>query len=63
MLETDAPYLLPRDLAAAAEVAPQRARLPAAHRATVAALRGESLAELAEATTQNAVRFFGLPEP
>jgi len=60
MIETDAPYLLPRDL----EPRPKsRRNEPAflAHIArTVAALRGESLEDLAAATTQNAVRFFGL---
>jgi TatD DNase family protein len=61
MLETDAPYLLPRDLVprpAARRNEP--AFLPHIAR-TVAQLRGESFASLAEATTQNAVRFFGLP--
>jgi TatD DNase family protein len=62
MIETDAPYLLPRDL----EPRPKSRRnepayLPHIAR-TVASLRGESPQELAEATTRNAVRFFGLTD-
>jgi TatD DNase family protein len=62
MLETDAPYLLPRDLVPS----PKSRRnepcyLPHIAR-TVAALRGESLEELAAATTRNATRFFALPD-
>ena len=60
MLETDAPYLLPRDLSP-----PPKSRrnepcfLPhIAH--TVAQLRGESLEALAASTTHNATRFFRL---
>jgi TatD DNase family protein len=60
LLETDAPYLLPRDLSPA----PKSRRNEPAYlphiAATVAALRGESLASVAEAATQNAVRLFGL---
>lgn len=60
MIETDAPYLLPRDL----EPRPKsRRNEPAflAHIArTVASLRSESPDVLAAATTRNAVRFFGL---
>ena len=60
MLETDSPYLLPRDL----EPRPASRRnepefLPHIAR-TVAGLRGELLATLAAATTRNAVQFFGL---
>jgi TatD DNase family protein len=63
MIETDAPYLLPRDL----EPRPQSRRnepsfLPHIAR-TVAALRGESLSRVAAATTDNALRFFGLQAP
>lgn len=61
MLETDAPYLLPRDLAPA----PRSRRNEPAHLphigAVVARLRGESLESVAEHSTRNAVRFFGLP--
>ena len=60
LLETDAPYLLPRDLAPT----PKSRRNEPAYlphiAATVAVLRGESLASVAEAATQNAVRLFGL---
>ena len=60
LLETDAPYLLPRDLAPQ----PKSRRNEPAYlphiAATVAALRGESLASVAEAATQNALRLFGL---
>jgi TatD DNase family protein len=60
MLESDAPYLLPRDL----RPAPRSRRnepayLPHIAR-TVAEIRGESPAAVAAVTTQNAVRFFGL---
>jgi len=60
MLETDAPYLLPRDL----KPQPKSRRnepchLPHIARA-VAALRGESVDDLAASTTRNAIRFFGL---
>jgi TatD DNase family protein len=60
MLETDAPYLLPRDLAPK----PKSRRnepwfLPhIAH--AVAQLRGETLETVAASTTNNAIRFFGL---
>jgi TatD DNase family protein len=60
MMETDAPYLLPRDL-----VPPPKSRrnepcfLP--HIAgAVARLRGQILQELAASTTANAGRFFGI---
>jgi len=60
MLETDAPYLLPRDL----EPKPKSRRnepsfLPHIAR-VVAALRGESAQCVAAATTRNAERLFGL---
>jgi TatD DNase family protein len=63
MLETDAPYLLPRDL----EPRPKSRRnepcyLPHIARA-VAQLRGEAPDDLAASTTRNAIRFFGLEEP
>ena len=63
MVETDAPYLLPRDLAP-----PPKSRrnepchLPHIARA-VAHLRGESFAAVAASTTRNAIRFFGLEAP
>jgi TatD DNase family protein len=60
MLETDAPYLLPRDL----DPRPKSRRnepcyLPHIARA-VAHLRGEPPDALAASTTRNAIRFFGL---
>ncbi len=63
LIETDGPYLLPRDL-------PERPRdrrnepvfLPHILRA-VAAARGEPADELAATTTAAARRLFGLPEP
>ncbi len=60
MVETDAPYLLPRDL----DPRPASRRnepcyLPHVVRA-VAHLRGESFNTVAAATRRNAVRFFGL---
>jgi TatD DNase family protein len=63
MLETDAPYLLPRDLVPV----PKSRRnepcyLPHIARA-VARLRGESLEAVAASTTRNAARFFGLAAP
>jgi TatD DNase family protein len=61
LLETDAPYLIPRS------ITPSKARprrnepclLPHVA-AAVAAARGVSVAQVAEATTRNAVRVFGL---
>ena len=63
MLETDAPYLLPRDI----EPRPKARRnepafLPYVARA-VAALRAEPLEELAASTTRNAIGFFRLGGP
>ena len=60
MLETDAPYLLPRDL----NPQPKSRRnepgyLPHIARA-VASLRGEDIVTVAQSTTRNAIRFFGL---
>lgn len=60
MIETDAPYLLPRDL----PVRPASRRNEPAYlphiAAAIAALRAESEDAVAQATTRNAVRFFGL---
>jgi TatD DNase family protein len=63
LLETDGPYLLPRDLLPRP---PSRRNEPAflAHiAAAVARLRGESLADCAAHTTEAARRLFGLPGP
>lgn len=62
MIETDAPYLLPRDL----RPPPKSRRNEPCYlphiAASVAHLRGESLESLAASTTRNAGRFFGLGE-
>lgn len=61
MIETDAPYLLPRNL----NPRPQTTRNEPCHLAhigrMVAEIRGMPYEELAAATTANARRFFGLP--
>ena len=61
MIETDAPYLLPRNL----PLRPKTTRNEPCHLAhigrTVATIRGMPYEELAAATTANARRFFGLP--
>jgi len=63
MLETDSPYLLPRDLTPR----PKSRRNEPMHLAhiveTVAACRQMEPAELARATTRTARTFFGLEEP
>ena len=60
MIETDAPYLLPRDIVPRPKSRRNEpAFLPHIARA-VAVLRGESPDALAAATARNAVRFFGL---
>src|SRR5262245_20154808 len=61
LIETDGPYLLPRDL----EPKPQSRRnepmyLPHVLQA-IATARGQSAAELAAITTRNALTFFGWP--
>ena len=59
LIETDGPYLLPRDL----RPKPASRRNEPAHLphilATIAAARGEPIDALAEQTTRNAVRLFG----
>jgi TatD DNase family protein len=60
MLETDAPYLLPRDLVPMPKSRRNEPRyLPHVAR-VVAALRDTDVDALAAATTANARRFFGL---
>jgi TatD DNase family protein len=62
MIETDGPYLLPRDLVPKpASRRNEPAFLPHVA-AVVAAARGESVAALARHTTATASAFFGLPE-
>lgn len=62
MIETDAPYLLPRDL----DPKPKTRRNEPMYLRhiceTVAAARGESAEEVAASTTATARKFFGLPE-
>jgi TatD DNase family protein len=59
MIETDAPYLMPRDLQPKPASRRNEPRyLPHILR-TVAACRGEPVEAVAEATTRNAVTFFG----
>ena len=61
MIETDAPFLLPRDL----RPKPKSSRNEPCHLPhigqAIADLRGLAIADLAEATTNNAQQFFGLP--
>jgi TatD DNase family protein len=62
LIETDAPYLLPRDLTPRpASRRNEPCYLPHILQA-VARARGDTEAELAAATTQNALRLFGWPE-
>ena len=61
MLETDAPYLLPRDLAPKPAARRNEPQFLAHVAERVAAARGESLEQLAAHTTRTAREFFGLP--
>jgi TatD DNase family protein len=62
MIETDGPYLLPRDLVPKpASRRNEPAYLPHIA-AAVAKARGESFEQLARSTTTTARRFFRLPE-
>ena len=60
MLETDAPYLLPRDLVPRPKSRRNEPRFLPHIAAAVAQLRGETVEAVAASTTQNAARFFGL---
>lgn len=60
MLETDAPYLLPRDMVPRPKSRRNEPGYLPHIAATVAQLRGETLQAVAESTTHNAVRLFGL---
>jgi TatD DNase family protein len=60
MLETDAPYLLPRTLSPKPSHRRNEPAFLPAVLAETARSRGEDPARLAEATTANACRFFGL---
>jgi TatD DNase family protein len=59
MLETDAPYLLPRDLVPRPKSRRNEPRYLPHILAAVAACRGEPVTTIAEATTRNAMAFFG----
>jgi len=59
MLETDAPYLLPRDLRPKPSHRRNEPKYLPHILAAVAACRGEPADRVAAATTDNAVRFFG----
>jgi len=61
LLETDAPYLLPRDLNPKPRSRRNEPRFLPHVLAAVAVARGESPVEVATSTTQNALRFFGFP--
>jgi TatD DNase family protein len=61
MLETDAPYLLPRDLVPRPASRRNEPRFLPHILQTVAACRGEDRAGIAAATTRNALDFFGFP--
>jgi TatD DNase family protein len=61
LLETDAPYLLPRDLQPRPRSRRNEPRYLPHILAAVAAARGEPAAFVAEATTRNALAFFGFP--
>lgn len=62
LIETDAPYLLPRTI----EPKPKTRRNEPAYLVevlkTVAEARGQSLDHVARVTTENAIRFFSLPQ-
>jgi TatD DNase family protein len=60
MLETDAPYLLPRDMVPRPKSRRNEPGYLPHIAATVAHLRGETLEAVAASTTRNAIRFFGL---
>jgi TatD DNase family protein len=62
MLETDAPYLLPRDLQPRPKSRRNEPRYLPHILKTVAACRGEAPAAVAEATTRNALEFFSFPD-
>jgi TatD DNase family protein len=63
MLETDGPYLLPRDLVPRPSNRRNEPMYLAHVLRTVAQARGEPEQAVAEATTRNARRFFGLEQP
>jgi TatD DNase family protein len=60
LLETDAPYLLPRDLTPRPKSRRNEPCYLPHIAAAVAQLRGEPVSDVAASTTRNAIRFFGL---
>lgn len=62
MLETDAPYLLPRDLSPPAPTRRNEPMYLPHIGAAIARARGETLADCAAHTSEHARAFFGLPE-
>jgi TatD DNase family protein len=62
MIETDAPYLKPRNLRPRVKSHRNEPRFLPWVLGTLAAVRGEHPRDLARATTENARRFFRLPE-
>jgi TatD DNase family protein len=63
MLETDAPYLLPRDLVPKPATRRNEPRWLPHINAVVAQCRGETPETLAAVTHANSLRFFGMAEP
>jgi TatD DNase family protein len=61
MVETDGPYLLPRDLTPKPESRRNEPQYLPHIAAVIAMARGETLADLAAHTTATARQFFGLP--
>jgi len=62
LLETDAPYLLPRDMTPLPKSRRNEPAFLPHIAATVAHLRGETLEAVAAATTRNAVALFALTD-
>ena len=63
MIETDAPYLLPRDLKPRPKTRRNEPMYLPHVLETVAECTGRDVQELAALTTANAQRFFNLPSP
>ncbi|MEO7916858.1 MAG: TatD family hydrolase, partial [Dokdonella sp.] len=63
LIETDSPYLMPRDLVPKPSHRRNEPMYLAHICAAVAAARGETAEHVAEITTRNAREFFGLPVP
>ena len=61
LIETDAPYLLPRTLKPRPKTRRNEPKWLPAVLATIAEARGEDVITLAKATSENAKRFFALP--